>query len=240
MSVAYRRESAATSKEHLMTRRAVVTIIAALVPLSVVLVDIASVVAAPSAASAAQVQPNVLGAGHTKCTGAWTGTLHFGPPLINGGTATNEEISITAVAKPCVGGTPTPTLGTIIGKGIIHGVAANSCAHIPLAPPGGNHVAAFLSPGFYEGITWTPAAIASTSINFPTIKVTTTTPVAPVKFTMTGPTTAGSSYADPAATETLATTKTYATIKSAGVGDCGSTSGVSSLTLRAAGTTGTF
>jgi hypothetical protein len=29
-------------------------------------------------------------------------------------------------------------------------------------------------------------------------------------------------------------------IKSAGVGDCGSTGGVSSLTLRAAGTTGTF
>ena len=223
-----------------MTRRAVVTIIAALVPLAVVLVGVVGVVVAPSAASAAQVHPNVLGTGHTKCTGAWTGILRFGPPLINGGTATNEEISITAVAKPCVGGTPTPTLGKIVGKGIIHGAAANSCAHIPLAPPGGTHVATFLAPGFYEGIAWTPAAIASTSINFPTIRVTTTTPAAPVKFTMTGPTTAGSSYADPAATETLSTAKTYAMIKSAGAGDCGSTGGVSSLTLRAAGTTGTF
>jgi len=223
-----------------MSRRAVVTIAASLVPLAVALVGVASVVAAPSVASATQVRPNVLGTGHTTCAGAWTGTLHFAPPLINGGTANSEEVSITAVARPCIGGTPTPTLGKIIGKGIIHGTAANSCAHIPLAPPGGTHVNTFLAPGFYEGITWTPATITSTSINFPTVKVITTTPAAPVKFAATGPTAAGSSYADPTATETLSTTKTYAVIKSAGVGDCGSTGGVSSLTLRAAGTTGTF
>lgn len=223
-----------------MSRRAVLTIVASLVPLVVALVGVASVVAAPSVASAAEVHPNVLGAGHTTCAGAWTGTLHFAPPLINGGTATNEEVSITAVAKPCTGGAPVPTLGKIIGKGIIHGLAANSCAHIPLAPPGGTHVNAFLSPGFYEGITWTPATITSTSINFPTVSVITTTPGAPVKFKATGPTSAGSSYPDAAATETLSTTKVYAVIKSAGAGDCGSTGGVSSLTLRAAGTTGTF
>lgn len=232
--------NAATDKEHLMSRRAVFTLVASLVPLAFALVGVAGVVAAPTVASAAQVHPNVLGTGHTTCTGAWTGTLQFNPPLKNGGTATNEEISIMAVAKPCTGGTPTPTLGKIIGKGIIHGAAANSCAHIPLAPPGGTHVNTFLAPGFYEGISWTPATITSTSINFPTVRVVTTTPTAPVKFKATGPTTAGSSYADPAATETLSTTKTYAVIKSAGAGDCGSTSGVSSLTLRAAGTGGTF
>ena len=223
-----------------MTRRGVLTTMAALIPLAVLMVGVGSVVAVPSTASAALVHPNVVGAGHTKCTGAWTGILRFGPPLINGGTATNEEVSITAVAKPCVGGTPTPTLGKIVGKGIIHGAAANSCAHIPLAPPGGTHVATFLSPGFYEGITWTPATIASTSINFPSFKVITATPAAPIKFTATGPTTAGSSYPDATATQTLSTQKPYAVIKSAGAGDCGSTSGVSSLTLRAAGTTGTF
>lgn len=222
-----------------MTRRAVVTIMAALVPLAVVLVGVVGVVVAPSAASAAQANPNVVGAGHTTCTGAWTGTLRFSPPLINGGVATSVEVSITAVAKPCSGGAPTPSYGKIIGKGIFHGAAANSCAHIPLAPPGGTHTATFV-PYFYEGISWVPAAITSTAIHFPSFQVITTTPAAPVKFKATGSTTAGSSYPDPSVTQTLSTTKTYATIKSAGVGDCGSTSGVSSLTLRAAGTTGTF
>ncbi len=220
-----------------MAHRAAVTIIVSLVSLAFVLVGVASdVVVAPSTASAAQVHPNVLGAGHTTCTGAWTGTLHFSPPLKNGGTATRMTVWMAGVAKPCTGGAPTPTYGTILEKGVVHGAAVNSCAHIL---PSGTYTNSFLAPGFSERTIWTPAAIAATLIRFPTLKVTTTTAAAPVQFKMTGPTVAGTSYANAAATETLSTTKTYATIKSAGAGDCGN-GGVSSLTLRTVGTTETF
>ncbi len=190
------------------------------------------------AASSAGASANVLGVGSPNCAGAWTGVLRFMPALRTAGTATTEEIEIQAVAKPCSFGTPVPTKGTIIGKGVVQGPGANSCA-VFTNPPPGNVVVPF-STNFFEHVTWTPAAIVGTSVNFPSVTVRTTALNQPVQFrSPTTPVVAGSSYA-PTVTQKLLTVKTLAVILSAAAGDCGNATGVTNLVIRPAGTAGVF
>jgi hypothetical protein len=106
-------------------------------------------------------------------------------------------------------------------------------------PPPGTVTVPFAS-NFVEQVTWTPATIVPTTVNFPNVRVRTTPLNQPVQFgpgpTPVGP---GSSYA-PTVTQKLLTVKTPAVILSAGAGDCENGLGVNNLVLRAAGSAGVF
>jgi hypothetical protein len=175
--------------------------------------------------ASAQTLP-VTGTGTTTCTGAWTGKLHFSPPLKTAGTAHSEEVSIEARAKPCAGGTPPPTKGKIVGKGIISGAGANDCTT----------TMTFNTPGFYEGITWTPVVVG-TRLDFPTLTWAPGAGASTGHLVISGgPVTTAGSYAITTATQSLTTLLTTAAI----LADCGSAAGVSALSIATPESTGTY
>jgi len=190
----------------------------------------------PAAASSAKTSPAIVGAGITHCVGAWTGTVTFAPALFTGGTSTQEEMSLTAVVKPCTGGTPTPTKGKFVGKGIINGAGANDCNNwfVTPAPPGGTAVRTF-TPYFGGAITWAPASIASSSLSAPTYDVVTTSTASPVLFKALG-VSVTNSYPTAAGKFKFKTTQLLSAILTS----CGSTSGLSSVTIAGPGSNGKF
>ena len=215
-----------------MIRRSILTGAALLVSIAVL----------PAAASSAKAQPNVVGVGITTCTGAWTGKLKFSPPLVNGGVATTEDVTLIATAAACAGGVPAPTSGALVGKGVIAMAGANNCANyfVTPAPPGGTDTLT-AAPGsvFAGSITWTPAGIHTSSFTFTALTMTTTTLAAAV--TITAPTVnVTSSYPTAAGTFTFNTIKTLGVILSAAAGNCGGLGGLKKLKIAAPGSSGTF
>ncbi len=172
----------------------------------------------------AGAQPMPVGTGTPTCTGAWTGSLYFSPALKNGGTATFEEVSIKAKARPCTGGIPVPVKGKITGKGEITGAGADSCTQLAGMT--------FASPGFYEHIKWTPPETATT-LFFPSFATAT---VAGHLVISGGPVAAAGSYVNPTATQALTTVLTTTAIATL----CGSSSGVTSLNIGTVPSTGTY
>ncbi len=213
-----------------MIRRSVLTGAALLVSLIVL----------PAAASSAQFRPDPVGTGITHCNGGWTGKLEFSPPLIAGGTATTEGVDIIATVATCAGGTPTPTNGTMDGKGVVSGVGANNCANYFATPvPPGGIDSFFFSPNFGGAIYWTPTSISPSSYQLPTITATTTLATAPVKFKAPAVSVTGS-Y--PTATGKFAfkTVKLLGTILGTAPGNCGNTSGLKVLQIAGPGSSGKF
>ena len=197
---------------------------------------IVCLVVVPAAASSAKTSPAVVGVGITHCVGAWTGVVTFAPPLFTGGTSTQEEISLTAVVKPCAGGTPTPTKGKFVGKGIITGAGANDCNNwfVTPAPPGGTDIETFSS--FFGGaITWSPTNIYPSSLSAPTFDVVTTSTASPVLFKALG-VTVTHSYPTAVGKFKFDTTQLLSAILT----DCASSTGLSSVNIAAAGSNGKF
>jgi hypothetical protein len=194
----------------------------------------------PASASSAQAHPNVVGVGITHCNGAWTGTLAFSPPLLTGGTATTEGVSITGVAASCTGGTPPPTSGKLDGKAVITGAGANNCSNYfaTPAPPGGIDTLTF-SPNFNGAIYWTPTSISPSSYSFAAMTAITTSTAATVRFKAPVVSVTGS-YPTAAGKFAFNTVKLLGTILGSGSGNCASTSGLSNLRIAAAGSSGKF
>ena len=201
-----------------------------------------SIVVIPATASSAGAHPDVVGVGITNCTAAWAGKLKFSPPLVNGGVAPTEDVSLLATAAACAGGVPAPTSGALVGKGVISMAGANNCANYfaTPAPPGGTDTLT-VAPGslFAGSITWTPAGIHSSSFTFSAFTMTTTTLAAPVTFK--APTVnVSSSYPTVAGTFTFNTVKTLGVILGGAAGNCGGVGGLTKLKIAAPGSSGTF
>ncbi|HXQ61732.1 MAG TPA: hypothetical protein VN796_05315 [Acidimicrobiales bacterium] len=207
-----------------MIRRAVLVMGAVVVSLLVIPVGVAS--------ARLLVRSDPVATGVTNCGGAWTGTLKFTPPLINGGTSTSEEISLKATAKPCAGGTPPPVKGKINGKGVIFGTGANNCATVFA---GGTF--SFSTAQFVEVIKWNPTSISPSRASFPSVTEGNVVDAPYVNFFFNVGVIAGS-YSPFATTQSITTVKTLATIT--GPADCGSTGGVASLAIRGAQSTGSY
>ncbi len=181
----------------------------------------------------AGASPAIVGAGHPTCTGAWLGAIEFSPALTTAGVAPKETIELKAVAKPCGAGVPVPTSGTVTAFKTFVATDANRCSNVlPLALATTKTDAIPLA----VKVGWnTPIAV--TNIALPNVKVTSTLGGSPLTFHSIGP--AGGSYPNPLASLSIKTVKSHTVIFGGGAGNCGGT-GVSSLTIRAAGTTGTF
>lgn len=199
-----------------------------------------SLIVLPAAASSANNSPAVVGTGITHCVGGWTGVVTFGLALLTGGTASTEEVSLTAIVRPCAGGTPTPTKGKFVGKGIINAAGANDCNNFfaTPAPPGGTDVETF-TPFFGGAISWSPPSISSSLLSLTAMDVITSSLASPVQF-KAPVVTVTNSYATAAGKFKFKTTQLLGTILSNSVGDCGSTSGLSQVTIAAAGSNGKF
>jgi hypothetical protein len=71
-------------------------------------------------------------------SGVWNGSVTFSPPLMTGGTATHETITVTAklgnTASPCLTSSTPPAgskvLGLIQGAAKFTGAGANNCATV--------------------------------------------------------------------------------------------------------------
>ncbi len=129
----------------------------------------ATAMGAPAAASAG---PPVTGTGTPLCNAGYTGTMSFLPALITGGTATSEEIEVKMQFAGCSGGTPVPTAGSYIAKGIVTGAGANDCTHFfapPLTPP---PLVTFNPSAHLDGVvTWSPTGIAPSNVSFATMRI---------------------------------------------------------------------
>lgn len=213
-----------------MIRRSVLTGAALLVILIVL----------PATASTAQVRPNVTGTGITHCNVGWTRGLKFAPPLITGGVAPTETVTLTTTMPACAGGVPAPTSGVLLGKGVINVAGANNCASY-FAAAGGTDILNFgPGAGFAGKITWTPVVIVPSTFSLATISATTTLPAAPVTFKAVGVAVSGS-YATPTAGKfKFDTVKTLATILGATAGNCGGVGGLSKLKIAGPGSKGKF
>ncbi len=201
-----------------------------------------SIIGLTATAGSAQARPNVVGAGITHCNGGWTGKLTFTPPLIAAGVATTEEVALTATAPACAGGVPVPTSAKLVGKGIISMAGANDCANYfaTPAPPGGTDTLTFAPGSLFGGaITWTPAAISSSSFSFSTATMKTTTLAAPVTFKAPVVTVTGS-YPTAVGKFRFNSVKLLGAILGAAAGNCGGVGGLSKLTISAAGSAGKF
>jgi hypothetical protein len=210
-----------------MMRRTVAVMAAVVVSLLVIPVGVAS------ARLLARSDP--LGIGVTTCAGHWTGKLTFHPALVNGGVATSELVTLSAVAKTCTGGAPTPAKGIVTGKGVIAGAGANNC----LTAFAGGGTFPFTTAGFVEVIKWHPTSISVSRPNYPSLTESNTADPPYVNLLFNAGTVAGS-YSPFATTQSITTMKTLATITGTTPGNCGNTSGVTSLAIRGSMTTGSY
>ena len=193
-------------------------------------------IAVPASVAGAKVLPHgVTGTGHPTCTGAWVGAIEFGPALTTTGTAPKETIELKAEAKPCAGGVPVPTDGLVSSFKTFTATNANRCSNVLPVTTATTRTDAI--PHVVK-VMWDPAGINGTSISFPNWKVTSTTAGSALTFHSIGP--AVGSYSNPLASISIKSVKSFATIWSAVAGNCGGAGGLSSLTIKAAGTTGTF
>jgi len=182
----------------------------------------------------AGASPDIIGLGHPTCTGAWLGAIEFSPALTTTGTAPKETIELKAVAKPCASGTPVPTNGTVTALKTFVATNANRCSNVL---PAATFTTKTDAIPMNVKVGWnTP--IAATAIALPNVKFTSTGGLSPLTFHSVGP--AGGSYANPLASISIKSVKSYTTIWGTGAGNCGGLGGLSNLTIRAAGTTGTF
>ncbi len=183
----------------------------------------------------AGASPAIVGTGHPTCAGAWLGAIEFSPALKTAGTAPKETIEIKAVAKPCASGVPVPTSGTVTALKSFVATNANRCSNVLPAATATTKTDAI---PLTVKVGWTPTSIAATTIALPNLKVTSTLAASPLTFHSIGP--AAGSYVNPVASLSIKSVKSFTTIWGIAAGNCGSASGLSILTIRAAGTTGTF
>jgi hypothetical protein len=192
----------------------------------------------PATASTAEARPNVVGTGITHCNGGWVRGLKFAPPLVNGGVAASETVTLTTTMPACAGGVPVPTSGVLLGKGVVNMAGANNCASY-FAAAGGTDPFTF-GPGaaFAGKITWTPAVIAPSNFSLATISATTTVPLATVTFTAVAIAVSGSYPTPTAGKFKFHTVKTLATILGGGHNCAGV--GLSALKIVGPGSKGKF
>jgi hypothetical protein len=175
----------------------------------------------------------ITGIGSPACATGWAGRMNFTPPLKTGGTATSEEISLTARFN-CSGGSPPPapppTAGKYAGKGIVTMAGANDCANFFAAYPGPFPVVNFTATAHLDGdVAWAPAGINQSNVNFASMQIFTGTagrlliklPAPPGSGVVVG------SYT-PAAKLSL---RTFPASYAAAAAACGTASGLSTLTI---------
>lgn len=127
----------------------------------------ATAMGSPAAASMAPP-----GVGSPLCNAGYTGTMDFHPALANGGTATNEEVELTMQFTGCSGGSPVPTAGRYVAKGIVTGAGANACANWFVAPLGTPPVVNFNPSAHLDGVvTWSPTSINASNVSFSKLRI---------------------------------------------------------------------
>ena len=179
----------------------------------------------------ANAVPLVVGTGSPTCTGI-VGKLSFHPALKTAGTATHERVTVKGKVFGCAGGAPVPTTGKLVGKGIIHGVAANACASY--FPSG---TMTFTTPGFFVEVEWS-GGISATKVFFPTLVITNAGPASPEVFTG-GPAPVTGSY-PPSETLALATLSSESVITGITAGNCGAAGGLKHAAFGGTGSIGSF
>jgi hypothetical protein len=185
---------------------------------------------APAGPAAAISQ--VTGTGSPTCNAGWTGSITFSPALKTVGTATSVEMGIKVTFTGCTGGTPVPTSGSYVAKGITAQAAgANACANWFAAPTSSPpfEVIHFSSANVDGDVSWLPSGtINQSNVGFTTMRIRTGSgnrlairlPNPPGTGTVTG------SYA-PTASLALRIGQLFPAVTTA----CNSTSGLSSLKI---------
>jgi hypothetical protein len=123
---------------------------------------------------------NVTGTGTPTCSAGYAGRFTFSPALVAGGTATNELVQVQLNFSGCAGGTPIPASGRYIAKGVVAGAGANDCANWFVAATSSPGIAtrAFSAPGLRGPVTWSPATINGSNVQFSNMKIKTGTGIA--------------------------------------------------------------
>jgi len=139
--------------------------------------------AAGAAALAATIMSGPVGAasratgtGSPACDSGWTGTMRFNPPLMTGGAATSEGVTLSA-SFDCSGGTPAPmpppSSGSYVPKGTVSRPGANNCAKWFADYPGPFHLVHFNAAPLDGGVAWAPAGIDGSNVNFQSVEIQT-------------------------------------------------------------------
>jgi len=205
-----------------MIRRAVVA--GALLLTFMVVVPVgAGAAVSHSSSRASGVKPMVTGTGVTKCP-VIDAVIKFSPALFTSGASGTETVTIKSAGKPCGGGTPVPHEYTFKATATITGTDVNTCSDFfATAPPGTVSAAGtFTGTIKYPGIT-------TSATSFSSVVSTDSTLTAPVKFSIS-PLTVTGSY--PTATGLLKMKSESSETVAALVASCGSTAGLSKITMK--------
>jgi hypothetical protein len=128
-------------------------------------------VAAMAMASPAAAMVGPVGTGNPVCNAGYNGTMTFSPALVNGGTATLENVTLKTKFAGCSGGTPTPTTGVYTAKGVVEGTGANNCANWFTVPLGTPPLVLFNDIALHGPVTWTPASISPSTVSFARMRI---------------------------------------------------------------------
>jgi len=165
----------------------------------------------------------------TPSAGVWNGVITFSPPLMNGGTANAETMTVKAVlgntASPCVTSAGTIALGSIVGslKFTIAG-STNNCATIfsgsalPAPAPASKFKLTWSAPAGSNPTNWTQPS------SFKVVGAVTLAHIVITKGAATG------SYASATPKASLSNSNWPGASGAVATG-CASTTGLSSLTL---------
>jgi hypothetical protein len=112
--------------------------------------------------------------GNPTCNAGWNGTVTFTPALMTSGSASSDEVAVTATFNGCTGGSPVPASGSYQAKGVVRQAHANDCANW-FAPPGpASKVITFATGARLTGdVQWTPSTINPSDVQFNSLKMTT-------------------------------------------------------------------
>jgi hypothetical protein len=131
----------------------------------------AAAIASTALGSPASAITGVTGTGTTTCSAGWNGVMTFNPALKTGGTATSVVVAVKASFTGCTGGTPTPTGGTYIAKGVVSGPGANNCANWFAAPLAVPPLVTFNQAPLDGNVSWSPATINSSNASFTAMRI---------------------------------------------------------------------
>jgi hypothetical protein len=185
-------------------------------------------IASTALGSPAAAISNVTGTGTTTCTTGWNGTMTFHPALKTGGIAHQEEVGLTVAFNGCTGGTPTPTSGRYAGKGIVSGAGANNCANWFAAPLATPPLVTFNTAHLDGDVAWTPGTINSSNVSFTSLRIWTG---AADRLLIKLPSPAAASLVTGSYAPTADLAIRALQLQPAVLASCGSSAGLSSLTI---------
>ena len=71
----------------------------------------------------------------------------------------------------CSGGTPVPSAGVYVAKGIVHGPAANACTSWFVPPLGTPPIVNFNAAHLDGVVNWSPSAISPSNVSFARLRI---------------------------------------------------------------------